>query len=146
MKATELTFQQVERAIRKIAQKFPSKEESTIITDIHIKISQDSGELLAVDDDENEITRCVVDEWIENNDETFFENATIVLRKTLKKLHEMVDAMSIMKPFSFVLEDDDYENIAELYYADDDTVIIGGDLMNNLDKDLNSFLENLLKE
>ncbi|MFZ1236489.1 MAG: hypothetical protein WAR39_05740, partial [Prevotella sp.] len=34
MKATELTFQQVERAIRKIAQKFPSKEESTIITDI----------------------------------------------------------------------------------------------------------------
>ncbi|MFZ1235861.1 MAG: hypothetical protein WAR39_02475 [Prevotella sp.] len=116
------------------------------VPDIHIKISQDSGELLAVDDDENEITRCVVDEWIENNDETFFENATIVLRKTLKKLHEMVDPMSIMKPFSFVLEDDDYENIAELYYADDDTVIIGGDLMNNLDKDLNSFLENLLKE
>ena len=54
--------------------------------------------------------------------------------------------MNILKPFSFVLENDEQENIAELYVADDDTVIIGGDLMNDLDKDLDSFLADLLKD
>jgi hypothetical protein len=45
-----------------------------------------------------------------------------------------------------VLEDDDKENIAELYIADDDTIIIGGDIMNDLDKELDQFLEDLLKD
>ena len=47
---------------------------------------------------------------------------------------------------SFVLEDDDKETIAELYLVDDETVIIDPDLMEGLDKDLNDFLENLLKD
>ena len=54
--------------------------------------------------------------------------------------------MGILKPYNFVLEDDDKENIAELYVADDDTIIIGGDIMEGLDKDLDSFLEKLLNE
>ena len=54
--------------------------------------------------------------------------------------------MSILKPYSFVLEDDEKENVAELYLVDDDTVIIDPDLMEGLDKDLNEFLEKLLKD
>ena len=61
MKATEQTLQEVDRAIRKVAEKFPSSEEATMLTDIHLRVSQDSGELLAYDDDDNEINRCVVD-------------------------------------------------------------------------------------
>ena len=52
--------------------------------------------------------------------------------------------MSIMKPYSFILEDDDKNNIAELYLVDDDIAIIGGDLMHDLDKDLDCFLKDLL--
>ena len=51
-----------------------------------------------------------------------------------------------MKPFSFVLEDDDRNTVADLYLADDDTVIIGDDLMKDLDSDLDSFFDNLMKE
>ena len=54
--------------------------------------------------------------------------------------------MGILKPFSFVLENDDKESIAELYVADDETIIIDGELMEGLDKDLDTFLDNLLKE
>ena len=54
--------------------------------------------------------------------------------------------MGILKPFSFVLENDEKESIAELYIADDDTIIITGDLMDGLDKDLDSFFEKLMKE
>ncbi len=51
-----------------------------------------------------------------------------------------------MKPYSFVLENDDKEHVAELYLADDDTIIVGQELMEDLDSDLDSFLDNLLKE
>ena len=45
-----------------------------------------------------------------------------------------------------MLEDEDKEHIGELYLADDDTIIVGGDLMENLDNDLDNFLNDLLKE
>ncbi|MBR5634305.1 MAG: hypothetical protein IKW78_03885, partial [Prevotella sp.] len=80
MKATEQTFQQTERFIRKVVQKFPVSEETAIFTDIHVRVSQDSGEMLAFDDNEQEINRCVVDQWIENKDEDFFDSVTAVLR------------------------------------------------------------------
>ena len=50
-----------------------------------------------------------------------------------------------MKPYSFVLEDDDRNHIAELYLSDDNMTIIGGELLRDLDKDLDTFMENLLK-
>ena len=71
---------------------------------------------------------------------------TLILRDELKRNSEVVDNMGIMKPNSFVLEDDDKAPIAELYLADDDTVIIGGDLMEGLEKDLDTFLDDLFKE
>ena len=146
MKATEQTLQQTERFIRKVVQKFPFNEDEAVFTDIHVRVSQDSGEMLAFDDDDREINRCVIDQWIENKDENFFDDVTATLRSELKKMSEPIDAMGIMKPFSFVLEDDEKETIAELYLADDDTVIIGGELMEDLDQELDSFFEELIKE
>ena len=110
-----MTIQQVERFIKKIAQKFPaqpSNEENAVLTDIHASVSQ----------------------------------VAKILRDTLRKNSEIVDNLGILKPYSFVLEDDDKENLGELYLADDDTIILGGDLMENLDHDLNEFLDDLLKE
>lgn len=146
MKATEQTLQQTERFIRKVVQKFPFNEDEAVFTDIHVRVSQDSGEMLAFDDDDREINRCVIDQWIENKDENFFDDVTDTLRSELKKMSEPIDAMGIMKPFSFVLEDDEHEPVAELYVADDDTVIIGGELMEDLDQELDAFFEELIKE
>lgn len=145
----EQTFQQVERFIRKVAQKFPaqpSDEDNTVLTDIHVRVSQDSGELLAFDDEDNEITRCVVEQWIDNKDENFYDEVAKTLRDIMRKNSETIDNLGILKPYSFVLEDDDKENLGELYLADDDTIIVGGDLMENLDSDLDNFLDDLLKE
>lgn len=146
---TEQTIQQVERFIRKVAQKFPaqpSDEDNTVLTDIHVRVSQDSGELLAFDDEDNEITRCVVEQWIDNKDENFYDEVAKTLRDIMRKNSETIDNLGILKPYSFVLEDDDKENLGELYLADDDTIIVGGDLMENLDSDLDNFLDDLLKE
>lgn len=146
MKPTEQTIQQLDRAIRKVADKFPSTVEATILTDIHLRANQETGELVAFDDDDHEITRLVVEQWIGNTDDTFFQDAATALRHRLEKQKLTVEAMSIMKPYSFVLEDDEREPVAELYVVDDETVIIDPDMMQDLDKDLDAFLENLLRE
>ena len=144
MKATEQTILQVERVINKIAQKYPKGDEVAVLTDIHIRVSQDTGEMLAFDDDEQEITRCVVEQWIDSKDENFYTSVAHILQNSLRKLSEVVDGMGILKPYSFVLENDDKDHVAELYLSDDDTIIIGGDLMQNLDKDLDAWMKEIL--
>lgn len=143
-KATEQTTQQIERFLKKVSQKFPSCDDVSLVTDIHIRVSQGSGEMLAFDDDDNEITRCVVEQWINNTDEDFYNNVEQTLMATLSAHSAIADSLGILKPYSFVLENEEKENVAELYIADDDTVIIGKDLMEGLDSDLNLFLEKLL--
>lgn len=146
MKTTEQCIRQIERAIHKIANKFPHDEDSSIFTDIHLFVSQENGELFAYDDDNNEITRCVIEQWVDNKDEDFNDEVIRILRENLKQQSAVIDAMGIVKPFSIVLEDEDGDNLGELYLADDDTVIIGGNLMEDLDKDLDNFIDKLLED
>ena len=146
MKPSEQTTQQIERFLKKIAQKFPANDDASMVTDIHVRVSQESGEMVAFDDDDKEITRCVVEQWIGNNDEDFYEGVESTLQKSMNAFSKLIDNLGILKPYSFVLENDEKEIIGELFIADDDTVIIGKDLMEGLDSDLDSFFDNLLKE
>lgn len=146
MKSSEQTLQQIERAIRKVADKFPAQEDASVMTDIHLRVTQESGELMAFNDDDEELTRCIVEEWIDNKDDNFYEEIVPVFRKCLEKMKNTIENISILKPFSFVLEDDDKESLAELYIVDDETVIIDPNLMEGLDDDLNDFLDTLLKD
>jgi quinol monooxygenase YgiN len=146
MKTSEQTLQQIERTLRKTIEKFPAAEEATVMTDIHLRVTQETGELTVFNDDDVEITRSVIEQWIDNKDDDFSHEITPVMRKCVEKHKRDIEQMSIMKPFSFVLEQDDKEAVAELYLVDDDTVIIDPDLMEGLDEDLDKFLENLLKD
>ena len=114
MKATEQTQQQIERFVKKIAQKFPQSQEASQLTDIHIRVTQESGEMMAFDDDENEITRCVVEQWIDNKDEDFYDQVLLILRNQFKRLRKIIDDFGILKPYSLVLENDDKESMGEL--------------------------------
>ena len=146
MKTNEQMLHQIERAIRKIAEKFPVSDETSVMTDIHIRVAQETGELVAFDDDDNEITRCIVEQWIDNKDDDFYEQITPIIRRSIDRQKALAENMGILKPYSFVLEDDDKENIAELYVVDDELAIIDTELMAGLDKDLDDFFEKLLKE
>lgn len=145
MNFTEQTQLQLERALRKLADKFPAEQEATMLTDIHYRVSQDTGEVTILDDDDCELTRCVVEEWIDNKEDDFYEIVTSAIRHSLSSHAQLVDNLSVLKPYAFVLEDDDREPVAELYVVDGDTVIMDPDLMEGLDKDLDEFLEKLLK-
>ena len=140
------SIQQVDRFLRKVSQKFISDEEPSLITDIHLRASQDSGDLMAFDDNENEISHCVVEEWIENKNDDFFEKVTATLRARLNNMADIAENLCLLKPYSFILENEDKEHVAELFVADDDISIIGGDIMQGWDKDLDDFFDKLMKE
>ena len=146
MKASEETVEKLERVFKKIAPKIPATDDPVLMSDIHLCVSQDSGELLAYDDNDNEITRCVVDEWIDSKENDFYDMVAVVLRDELMRMHEVVENLGILKPYSFILENDEREHCAELYLVDSDIKIIGGDLMQGLEADLDKFLDNLLKQ
>ena len=146
MKATEQTLQQIERIIRKTADKFPTDPNTSVMTDIHVRAYQDSGELITYDDSDEEITRGLVEQCIDNTDDDFYSAIPPIIRKCIERQKALVEAMGIMKPFTFVLENDEKETVEELYIVDDDLVIIDDDMMQDLDKDLDEFLDNLLKD
>ena len=146
MKVAEQTQQQIERFLKKIAQKFTASDCNLSMTDLHLRASQDSGDLMAFDDNDNEITRCVIEEWLDNKSDNFYPEIALVLRSEMNRVKDIIENLSIMKPYSFVLEDDDKNCITELYLVDDDLGIIGGDLMQGLDKDLDNFLQRILEE
>ena len=146
MKATEQTLQQIERTIRKTTDKFPADPNTSVMTDIHVRVFQDSGELITFDDSDEEITRGLVEQWIDNTDDDFYSAIPPIIRKCIEHQKVLVENMGIMKPFTFVLENDEKEPVEELYIVDDDLVIIDDDMMQDLDKDLDEFLDNLLKD
>lgn len=135
----------IERALRKVIAKYPVSEEP-VLTDIHLEVKPESGELLAYDDDDNELTRCVVEEWIGTEDEDFYDKVTPLLCKSIDALRSDIDQMSVLHPFSFVLVDADHETMCDIYLVDEDQEIIAGSLLEGFEEDLDSFFADLMKE
>lgn len=146
MKVSEQTLQQIARALRKVAAKLSDNSVEPHFTDIFLQVKQESGELLAFDDDDKELTRCVVEEWIGNSDEHFYEEIQAPLRQCIAQFKDTWEEINVLKPFSFVLVGEDHETIADLYLVDDDVVILDGELMAGLEDDLNAFWEKLEKQ
>lgn len=140
------TIQQLQRALRKAASKFPLETENFPMTDIILQVKQEGGELLIFDDNEEELTRCVVEEWIGDTSEDFYERIQPVLKEAILDIKEEMDSLNVLKPYSFVLFDDDNSAVANLYLVDDDLIQIDDNLLPGLDEDLESFWETLSKE
>lgn len=145
MKATPQTIQQIQRAIRKVADKFPATADP-VLTDIHLQVKPESGELLAFDDNMEELTRIVVDQWLEPTEEDLYDAAAIAIKQSISGMRELIDNMSILHPFSFVMMGEDDETMSDLYIVDDETLILDSELLKGLDEELDDFLKNLLKD
>lgn len=146
MTANEQTYQQIERALRKAASKFLPLTDCLPLTDIYLQVKQESGELLVFDDDDHELTRCVVEEWIGNSDEHFYDEVQPILITALTRLKEVTEHVAVLKPYSYVLMGEDHETIADLYLVDDETLLVSGDLMQGLEEDLEHFWQQLCAE
>lgn len=148
---SEKTNHQIVRFMQKLAEKYPQQDIPEVFTDVHIRVSQETGDVMAFDDDDKELTRIVVDEWINPpvDSEQFFSDVASVLRQVIQEqetAHADTSLLGIIEPYNYVLENEGGEHVAELYVVDDtDTIIIGQEFMGGLDKELDDFIDNLLK-
>lgn len=145
METSAHILQQIERALKKTATKFNTLSESLPLTDVYLQVKQESGELLTFDDDQ-ELTRCVVEEWIGNTEENFYQEVETMLRNCILSMKEEMENLRILKPYSFVLIGENKETLTELHLVDDDTIVLSEELMAGLTDDLDRFWEELSKK
>lgn len=122
--------------------------QTVIVSDIHLQPHLTSGELVIFDDDDHELARTVVSEWTDCIPEEFYAQAEQQLHTLLLTLEKegTLDCQSLLKPYSFVLVDDERETVAELLLVDDDTMMLNDGLLKGLDEELDAFLKKLLEE
>lgn len=149
MKLSQQTQNNIEESVKTaLAAYADAGDGKQPITDIHLQPDFESGELLVMDDDDRILSRTSVPEWAEGDDETTYRDVEGPLRNALKRLKEngILDATSLMKPYSFTLIDDSKETVAELLLVDDDTLLLCDDeLLKGLDEELDAFLKELME-
>ena len=144
MSLSRETHDKLQNAIAKMAKEFITAEE-TKVTDFHIYVNGNNGDVTIMDDDDNILARVHILEWEGEHNEEVFEKA---LRGVLTEMHKngQFDDLNIAKPYSFVLTDDDQQSIVDLLIVDDDTVILSEDLLEGFDEEMNEFLKQLLED
>lgn len=147
MKLNDSSSAQLKAIIRKAIGKF-TVEDETFVTDLHIQANPQTGIVSLIDDDDNELGRTSVKEWVEYDGDDFEEMVTDTLTAILQEMKDAGDfaKVQIMQPYSFVYVDEDKETIAELLLMDDDTLIVTDGLLKGLDEELNEFLKDLLSD
>lgn len=145
MKLSTQSHSSIVSTIKKALERY--EKGTGIVTDIHFQPILDSGELVIWNDDEEELDRVAVQEWVDCNPEEFYTSTESVLKNILTSLNEQgfFNGLGVMKPYSMVLVDEEKETIAELLLVDDDAVLISDELLKGLDEELNAFLKELLE-
>ena len=144
MSLSRETHDRLQEAIKNMAKEFITAEE-TKVTDFHIYVDGNKGNVIIMDDDDNSLARVHILEWEGEQNEEVFEKE---LRNLLAEMHKegCFDSLNIAKPYSFVLTDDDRQSIVDLLIIDDDTIILSEDLLKGFDEEMDEFLKKLLEE
>lgn len=149
MKLSAQSHASIVSSLREVLDKYVADGERTVVTDIHLQPKQDSGELVIFNDDDEELSRTIIEEWVEYEGEDFYKISERILRGEINSLKEKgaLDKLCIMKPYSFVLVDEDKETVSELSLIDDeDTLFLNDELLKGLDEELDAFLKDLLEK
>lgn len=148
MKMSEQSRASIVSALKTALCRYTSEGDETVVTDIHLQPNSESGELIIFDDDDQELSRTIINEWVEYESDDFYTVVEPILRAEVEVLKESgkLEKLCLMKPYSFVLVDEDKETVAELLLVDeDDTLLLNDELLKGLDEELDAFLKDLLE-
>ena len=149
MKLSAQSHASIASSLREAVDKYIADGERTVVTDIHLQPKQDSGESVIFNDDDEELSRTIIEEWVDYSEDDFYTIVERILRGEINALKDtgVLDKLAIMKPYSFVLVDEDRETVTELLLIDDeDTLLLNDELLKGLDEELDAFLKDLLEK
>ena len=148
MKMSEQSRASIVSALKTALCRYASEGDETVVIDIHLQPNSESGELIIFDDDDQELSRTIINEWVEYESDDFYTVVEPILRAEVEALKESgkLEKLCLMKPYSFVLVDEDKETVAELLLVDEDeTLLLNDELLKGLDEELDAFLKDLLE-
>lgn len=148
MKMSEQSRASIVSALKTALCRYASEGDETVVTDIHLQPNSESGELIIFDDDDQELSRTIINEWVEYESDDFYTVVEPILRAEVEALKESgkLEKLCLMKPYSFVLVDEDKETVAELLLVDEnETLLLNDELLKGLDEELDAFLKDLLE-
>lgn len=149
MDISEQSHVAIASALKEALKRYTGTGEESVLTDIHLHPNQETGEVVISDDDDAILARTVVNEWMNYEGDDFYTVVEPLLRKEVVTLKEqgLLDKIALMKPYSFVLIDDEKESVADLLLVDDDeTLFLNDELLKGLDEELDAFLKDLLEK
>lgn len=147
MKLDQASLSLLENTIKKAVSRYNCVHEQAIVTDIHLQVNPNIGELFIYNDDDEVLANTTIEEWGTYDGNDFNKDIERILSGLLNDMKNAgdFDKMTLLKPFSFVLVDEDKETLAELLLIDDDTLFVNEELLKGLDEELDEFLKKLLE-
>lgn len=71
MKISEQSHAAIASCVKEAVARYGAKEENSTITDIHLQPKQETGELVIFNDDDEELARTIIDEWVDDDSNDF---------------------------------------------------------------------------
>lgn len=146
MKLSQSSYSLIESSLKKAINKLLQVKEQPIISDIYLQVTV-AGEFVVYDDNDQEFARATIAEWVDCQEDVLIKESQELLTKLLNKQNELgaFNQLPLLKPYSFVLVDEEKETIADLLLMDDDTMLLSEGLLQGLDEELDAFLKDLLE-
>jgi hypothetical protein len=127
-----------------------SEEATNAVSDIYIQVDRESGEVQIYDDSENLLGKKTIFDWIksQDDDDVFTKKVIATLKAviTLLQTKGVFDNPQLIKPLSISLTDESFVVIEELFFIDDDLFRLDDPLLQDLDTELNDFIDDLLSD
>jgi hypothetical protein len=140
----------IENTFTSVIKKLTKNESANPVCDIHVMVDAESGELQIFDEEENLLEKVVIFDWVnskEDND-TFNKKVAAIVKVVLAILasKNLFNHTRFLKPFSVNLVDDNFVEIEELLFIDNDVFRLDDPLLKDLDAELDDFLNHLLSD
>lgn len=88
MKMSEQSRASIVSALKTALCRYTSEGDETVVTDIHLQPNSESGELIIFDDDDQELSRTIINEWVEYESDDFYTVVEPILRAEVEALKE----------------------------------------------------------
>lgn len=140
----------IETAFTSAISKLTRDEGGNLISDLYVQVDPENGELQIYNEDEKQLGKVVIFDWVNNQDEEDVFNkqvgATIKAVLTVLSTKEVFNHACFLKPLSISLTDEDFVVLDELLFLDDDMLRLDDPLLKDLDAELDDFLSKLLSD
>ena len=148
MNLSSTSIESIRDSVQTAINELRNRDEQPLVTDLYLQPNQDTGALQISDDNDTIIAKTRVEEWIEYNNDDFYDVIATQLRNLLQQEKDkgLFKKLDILKPYSFVLVDEEGEAREDLLYIDDDILIINEELLKGLNEELDDFLKHLLED